>query len=150
LEVTVDLKELLRGVELFDGLNDSDLDDICTICKSRSYKKDDIITLQGETGDELFIVREGVVEVVRQTEASPPRVVLNLGIGQLIGEMSLVDQGKRSATVRAVQEPTIVDIIRRDDFHKLCERSTRIGYIVMRNIAADLSFKLRHRHLSEA
>jgi CRP-like cAMP-binding protein len=63
--------------------------------------------------------------------------------------MSLVDQGPRSASVRAIQEPTVVQVIRHDDFLDLCQRNTHIGYVVMFNMAADLSFKLRHRNLSE-
>jgi hypothetical protein len=39
-------------------------------------------------------------------------------------------------------------VIRRDDFIQLCEQDTDIGYKVMRNLAADMSFKLRHRNLS--
>jgi CRP-like cAMP-binding protein len=72
-----------------------------------------------------------------------------LGTGQIIGEMALVDRGPRSATVRAIHTPTIVQVIRHADFHQLCQENTQIGYTVMYNIAADLSFKLRHRNLSD-
>ena len=63
--------------------------------------------------------------------------------------MALIDQGPRSATVRAIVEPTKVQVIKREAFEKLCMENNRIGYIVMRNLAADLSFKLRHHNLSE-
>ena len=42
----------------------------------------------------------------------------------------------------------VEQIIKEADFTALCERDTHIGYVVMRNMAADLSFKLRHRHLA--
>jgi CRP-like cAMP-binding protein len=100
-------------------------------------------------GNELFIITEGFVEVVIESKKPSPEVVVNLGTGQLIGEMSLVDQGLRSATVRAIHDPTIAQVIQHHDFHQLCQKNNRIGYIVMKNMAADLSFKLRHRHLSE-
>lgn len=145
----MELRKLIRGVELFDGLTEAELDEIAAICQSRRFTKGDILAVEGKIGDDLFIVTEGAVEVVVDDQQALPRVVINLGIGQLIGEMSLVDQGPRSATVRAIHDPTIVQVIRHDDFHELCKRNTRIGYVVMYNMAADLSFKLRHRHLSD-
>jgi CRP-like cAMP-binding protein len=74
--------------------------------------------------------------------------VVNLGRGQIFGEMSLVDRGPRSASVRAAQDHTIVHSVEGDNFSTLCGRNLHVGYVVMRNMAADLSFKLRHRHLT--
>ena len=138
---------MLCSVELFEGLETEDLNAVADLCSQRVYKKGDYLAKQGEFGDELFIISEGLVQVSVR-EQSNPRIVVNLGVGQLIGEMSLVDRGPRSASVRAVQEPTIVQVISHEEFHQLCEQNNRIGYTVMLNLAADLSFKLRHRHLS--
>lgn len=143
----MDIPELLCSVELFESLTDADLAEVAALCDERIYAAGDVLARQGEEGTELYIVSEGLVEVTVR-ERSGPRVVVNLGVGQLIGEMSLVDRGPRSATVRVVQTPTIVQAIQHDAFHELCQRNTRIGYLVMLNLAADLSFKLRHRHLS--
>lgn len=144
----MDIKELLRSVELFDGLMDDDFNEVAAICERRQLTAGDVLATQGEVGKELFIVSAGLVEVTVR-ERTSPRVVVNLGTGQLIGEMSLVDRGPRSATVRAIHTPTIVQVIQHDAFQELCQRNTRIGYLVMSNLAADLSFKLRHRNLSE-
>lgn len=143
----MDITELLRCVELFDGLSDDDLEEVGAICTQRIFKDGEFLAKQGEFGSELFIISEGLVEVTVEGY-SAPRVVVNLGSGQLIGEMSLVDRGPRSATVCAIHNPTVVQVIRHDAFQDLCQRNTRIGYYVMLNLAADLSFKLRHRHLS--
>ena len=62
--------------------------------------------------------------------------------------MSLIDMGPRSATVRCTSDGSQLYVIRRDDFVALCEEDSDIGYKVMRNLAAELSFKLRHRNLS--
>jgi CRP-like cAMP-binding protein len=62
--------------------------------------------------------------------------------------MALVDQGPRSATVRSISDNTVVLAIDRQGFVDLCERDNHLGYVVMRNMAADLSFKLRHRNLT--
>ena len=144
----MDPRAVLKDVELFEGVTDEELLAIAKICQEQTFKAGDTITAQGEHGDSLFVIHEGLVEVIRgATLTDPsPRAVINLGKGQLFGEMALVDRGPRSATVRALAKKTIVHVIHRDDFEKLCESNHRLGYIVMRNIAADLSFKLRHRH----
>lgn len=145
----MELQEILSSVEIFDGLNNDELAQVAMICRERRLQKGEAITRQGQSGDELYIVTQGFVEVVLGEGAATSRVVVNLGSGQIIGEMSLVDQGPRSATVRAIEDPTIVQVIQRRDFDNLCQNNFHIGFIVMRNIAADLSFKLRHRNLSE-
>jgi CRP-like cAMP-binding protein len=144
----VEIIDLLHGIELFDGLTEVDLEEVAVICKRRQLKKGEFLAKQGDIGKELFIVSDGLVEVSLH-ESETPHVVINLGSGQLIGEMSLVDRGPRSATVKAVHDPTIVQVIQYDDFKELCERNAQIGYRVMLNLAVDLSFKLRHSNLSE-
>jgi CRP-like cAMP-binding protein len=62
--------------------------------------------------------------------------------------MSLVDRGPRSATVRALTDGALLQALRREAFLDLCEANPHLGYRVMRNMAADLSFKLRHRMLT--
>ena len=146
----MDIVELLKGVDIFEGLSDRELKHIAGICREAKYAKGQTVTTQGEEGDEMYIVRDGLVEVtVGETSEGglSPRTVVNLGTGQVVGEMALVDRGPRSATVRCVTDATM-SVIERDAFEELCQSDTQIGMIVYRNLAADLSFKLRHRHLS--
>lgn len=164
----MDTIQLLKGVEVFDGLSDAELKRIAGICQEARYQKGDMITTQGETGDEMFIIREGFVEISigEASEAAPstvtstqqtalsvsakdaPHALVSLGTGQVVGEMALVDHGPRSATARCVMDQTTVIVIKREAFEQLCQSDHRIGMIVYRNLAADLSFKLRHRHLT--
>jgi CRP/FNR family transcriptional regulator, cyclic AMP receptor protein len=144
----MDLIEILRGVELFEGLSDNELKKVASLCMKRTFHENEIVAKQDSHGEELFIIQEGFVEVAVQASGSR-KVIVNLGTGQTIGEMSLIDQGRRSATVRALSSPTIVQIIEQQDFADLCESEYRIGYIVMHNMAADLSFRLRQRNIND-
>lgn len=148
----MDMVQLLRGVELFDGLSDAELARLGDLCREAHYRKGDVIIQQGQPGAELFIVREGLVEVTVGAPTAdgghtPPQTVVNLGTGQVVGEMALVDHGPRSATVRCVT-PTTLHVIEREAFEQLCQLDYHIGLVVYRNLAADLSFKLRHRNLA--
>ena len=140
--------ELLGSVELFEGLTQDELALVESLCYHRSFQENEVIARQNTYGDELYIIQDGFVEVFLESQGGR-KVIVNLGRGQTIGEMSLIDQGRRSATVRALSAPTKLLIILHEDFEKLCETHGRIGYIVIRNIAADLSFRLRQRNLND-
>jgi CRP/FNR family transcriptional regulator, cyclic AMP receptor protein len=146
----MELTNILQSVDLFEGLDDQQLKKVAKICEEKFYQPGQIIAKEGAQGDEMYVITDGFVEVVLgERPNSAARVVVSLGIGQIIGEMALLDQGPRSASIRATSDPTIVQVINRPDFERLCLEDSQIGYLVMRNLAADLSFKLRHRNLVE-
>lgn len=141
--------DLLKHVSIFSGLSDEQLARIASLCREETHNKGDVIVREKDPSTELYIIQAGTAEVVLGTPSLPgPTPILHLGQGQIFGEFSLVDRGLRSATVNATADGTILYAINRDVFIKLCDEDTRIGYTVMRNIAADMSFKLRHYNLT--
>ncbi|HWQ84494.1 MAG TPA: cyclic nucleotide-binding domain-containing protein [Anaerolineales bacterium] len=142
------LERMIRDIDLFHDLSQVEVREISALCRERVLQSGDYLVRQGEYGDEMFILTEGFVEVLLERRGdTPPRVLITLGPGQTTGEMALLDLGPRSASVRAVSTPTVVQAIQRAEFKALCEKNTQIGYKVMRNLALDLVFKLRHRNL---
>ncbi len=146
----MDLVRLLRGIAVFDGLDEAELRQLAGICREATYQQGEPLTTQGTPGSEVFIIRDGLVEVsvgeLGQGEL-PPHTVVNMGAGQIVGEMSLIDHGPRSATVRCATPTCQALVVEREAFEAVCAQNHRIGMVVYRNLAADLSFKLRHRHL---
>lgn len=149
-----EVARLLRQSELFAGLPEEKVEQILSIGRIETYNAGDEVIAEGEPSDELYLVQQGMVEVlvssgsVHDIPGPPePTPVVQLGRGQIFGEMALVDHGVRSATVRSVEDHTVLFVIPREAFWQLCETDHHIGYVVMRNIARDLSFKLRHRNL---
>ncbi len=141
--------DLLKRVSIFSGLSEEQLARIAKLCRSATHSKGDDVVREGDPSNELYIIQEGGVEIILGSASVPgPTPILHLGKGQIFGEMALVDRGLRSATVRATSDNTVLHVIIRDAFNRLCDEDTRIGYIVMRNVAADLSFKLRHYNLA--
>ena len=67
--------------------------------------------------------------------------------GQCFGEVALVDEGLRSATVRSAQKGTQLLILPRDKVMMLCETYPQLGYRLMYNLAADLAMKIRNTDL---
>jgi len=145
--MTIELVELLKGVELFAGLNQEQLERLARISRLIEVHDGDTIFSQGEAGHRLYIIRDGQVEVILEDTPAGSQTAVYLGRGQIFGEMALIDYGERSATIRCASKKAGLAVIERDDFERLCASDTAIGYVVMRNMATDLSFKLRHRNL---
>lgn len=141
------LVESLKKAQIFTGLDQIELDRIAALCQQRTYHKDDTILSEGETSRELFIIGRGMVVVSLKT-ADTTTPLINLGTGQIFGEMTLVDRGARSATVTALQDDTVLQVIPHDAFLVLCEQDNHIGYIVMRNLAAEMSLRLRYHNIA--
>lgn len=143
------MEELLRtmkSIELFQGLNDAQLQQLATISRRETFNEGDVILHQDSTGDTMYIIAEGQVEISVLDPKGKARLALYLGEGQVFGEVALLDYGSRSATVTAVEDGTVVYAVSRDSFENLCMSDHLLGYLVMRNLALDLSFKLRHRN----
>ncbi|VAW32869.1 hypothetical protein MNBD_CHLOROFLEXI01-4902 [hydrothermal vent metagenome] len=129
-------------------MKSDELEQLAAIAHEQKVSASETIITQNTTGNELYIVATGSVEVYIQG-LDDARSLVVLGKGQVIGEMALIDQGYRSASVRTTREGATLYLIASNDFYKLCEENNHIGYIVMRNLAIDIAFKLRHRNLAE-
>lgn len=137
----------LKQVEMFNGVPDDALEAVTALCESESFAPGEVIIARNAPPDYFYLVESGTVEVnTGGKETDTDAVVLSLGEGQSFGEMGLVDQGARSATVSASTDVT-VQKIDCTAFLELCEQNPIVGFKVIHNIAADLSFKLRYRNL---
>lgn len=143
------LLELMRTIALFEGLADDQLQRLLAISDENVYDAGTVLFRQGETGDRLYIIVDGQVEVrLRSHPDRPERTQVFLGRGQVVGEMALLDKGPRSATIRCSQDHTVLRSISHAACTELCNADAAIGYTIMRNLARDLSFKLRHANLT--
>ncbi|NTV64259.1 MAG: cyclic nucleotide-binding domain-containing protein [Oscillochloris sp.] len=148
--MTAQIVEHLRRVVIFGGLTDEDMLQIASLCRVQKMGANQVVFNEGDDGDEMMIIMEGCVRVSLITRSSQgtmsPSTINMLYGGQSFGEMVLLGGATRSATVTCV-DPCVFLVIRERDFAALCEKSPRIGYKVMRNLASDLSYKLRSSNL---
>lgn len=143
----MELVDILKRFELCRGLNEQQLERLASISHREQFNADQPIFDQGARGDKMYVITGGEVEIrIKHGRGIKPTSVY-LGQGQIFGEMALLDQSDRSAAVIACQDNTTVYSISSQDFLSLCTSDTALGYIMMRNMAMDLSFKLRHRNL---
>jgi len=100
----MDKVDFLRGVNLFSGLKDTYLKQIAEYCVHRSYKKGETIISQGDPGVGLFIISSGKVKIEKELLRGDKLEIATHGPGDFVGEMVVLDNAARSASVVAVED----------------------------------------------
>jgi CRP/FNR family cyclic AMP-dependent transcriptional regulator len=129
---------LFRKFDLFAELDDRELASIAAVAKSRRYAKDDVVFHADENGDIFCLIKEGQVKVTMISPEGKEIILSMLGPGDFFGEMSLLDDEPRSATVIAT-EPLDVYTIWRSDFLQILDEN----FSITKKVFAELSKRLR-------
>ena len=99
----------LRGVQMFSSCTDKELAQIARACDERTVEAGATLVEEGAVGDDFYLVGTGEAEVQRGG-----RAVATLGPGQYFGELSLLDDAPRNATVTATTPMTLIRLRRRE------------------------------------
>ncbi len=150
--------EFLRDVYFFKNLTDEDIRKVERLCREKIYEKGEVIFEEGNPAEYFYIVIEGCVEVWKDYR-DPLRDILAVhGAGHFFGEMALIDDLPRSATVIA-REKTVVFCISRDDFQRLIMNNSSIALSIMVSVSSMVrksnetfidSLRMRNTELSKA
>jgi len=100
----MDKEELLRKVDLFAGLKRKALKSLAEFCVERSFKKGEILVKQGDSGIGLYIIASGKVKIVKEMSDGGELEVAVHGPGAFFGEMTVLDNAPRSASVIAIED----------------------------------------------
>ncbi len=120
----LDVKEFLRPI-LF-GLAEEDLDELAQAAVECAFPAGTVIFEEGELGDAVYVIVDGHVEVVKQLDDDSEHFLHIAGRGEIFGEMAILQEGTRSATVRAT-EPTTVLRIDQASFLTVLGRNPSLG-----------------------
>src|SRR5437588_2640860 len=130
--------EILRRIPLFQHMTYKELLAILGTARGRQFQKGQTIIREGEVGDELFVLFRGKVQVIKGEMA-----IATLKAGAHVGEMGLVDQAPRSASVIALEETSAVSIDR-DSLLKLMRRDPVLSVKLLWSFVQVLSERLRN------
>jgi signal transduction histidine kinase len=127
---TFDKIALLRLA--FKGLQDNELQEMATLTEIRTYPPDHILCREGAHEDVFYIIADGKVEITKKLiEGEDERVLRLSGRGDMVGEMALIQNAPRAATVRTVTECTVLEMEKRD-FEIILSRSPRMAIDIIR------------------
>lgn len=143
---------ILKEADIFYELTTAQLELVASISTERAFSEGDIIFEENTPGDELYIIGSGEVEIqvdptVVGKTGNGAQTIATLRRGQSFGEVSLVDEGLRSARARCSQPDTQLVVIPRTQLMLMCENYPKLGFKLMRNLAADLAMKIRNTDL---
>ncbi len=147
------VRTILATTEIFDNFNEAQLTLVAALCTPVTYGEGHVLLSENDQSDEMYIIGRGGVEVLvnpgtvgaaGDRERMEPVVLTKLRQGQIVGEVALVDQGVRSATIRVSRDDTLLLRLRRDQLMRLCETYPVLGYRLMRNLASELATKIRN------
>jgi putative ABC transport system ATP-binding protein len=96
--------EFLRTTELFKKLTPSEIANVADRMQKRKYARGDVIIRQGDVGEEFFVIARGSVSVTAQKSGGPESQIATLGPGDVFGEMALLTDEPRNATVSALED----------------------------------------------
>jgi CRP/FNR family transcriptional regulator, cyclic AMP receptor protein len=112
---------LLAQTEIFQGLGPDILEHLATRGNVRAFAKGDVIFTQGDPGEALFVLLDGVAKVVVVSERGDEMVLVTLEPPVTFGELALVDKRLRSASVE-VLEPAQVLVVHHSIWDQLIEK----------------------------
>ena len=124
--------ELLRSVPLFSGLEKKDLELLANTFKERTFSPGDTIAQEGERGVGFFLIASGTANVIQGGEHRAM-----LGPGDYFGEIALIDDGARSATVTADSELRCYGMTSWE-FRPLVETNATIAWHLLQTMAKRL------------
>src|SRR5919201_2893589 len=139
---SADTIAFLRDVRLFRSLGEAELASLVHNLREVSLKKGQVLVREGEHGDEMFIVRRGVLIVSKAVTGRVEQVLTRLGVGEFFGEMSLFDRAPRSATVQADSDASLL-ALDRDRLQELIDVNPRAGALLMHALVEVFIERLR-------
>jgi CRP/FNR family transcriptional regulator len=145
------MDEFLKNISLFKELNEEQLSEIIKILKPVTFSAGDIIVIEGEKGESMYIFKKGKVQITHQLtlkvgnhhweKGEKSMAILDSDKINFFGEMSLVTGSPRSATIKALSECELYEI-NKNDFERLANKRPDIGYKIMKEIASTLSHRI--------
>jgi CRP-like cAMP-binding protein len=130
--------EILEKLPLFEECTQQELGQLATITVDAERPAGTLLTRQGRAGGLMFIIVDGQADVIAGAPGNGEKVIGQLGAGDVVGELSLIDGQARSASVRAVTDVHLLQIAS-DDFSALVNDSPKFVH----NLLRALSLKVR-------
>lgn len=116
--------EILKKIPFFAELSDEDLKSIGQTIQMQYFGPDQVIFEEGDYGEEMYIIKRGKVAVLRDFS-----VIAELSDNAFFGEMALVSEEPRNATIRAITDVEAL-VLKKDKFRELLETKPSIATTV--------------------
>jgi signal transduction histidine kinase len=118
--------------QTFAGLSENELDELSALTRVNRYPADHLLCREGAQEDIFYILAEGQAQITKKiSEQDGERVMRRVGPGDYVGEMALIQNAPRAASVRTVTAVEVLEIAKAD-FEDILNRSPRLAMSVIR------------------
>jgi GNAT superfamily N-acetyltransferase len=138
-QVVPRISEVVDRVELFDGLNDEQVQRVARIASHRKYAAGDNILMESTRGEEMYLILSGEVDIVMSGSSAP---IGSVGPGECLGEVAMLTRGGHMANGVA-RTQVEAGVLTCERIGKLVRLRPDIGVVLYRNVARGLGDKLR-------
>lgn len=132
----------LKQVPVFDGLDDRQMADIERVVHHRTYKPDEYVFRRNSPGEGLYIILQGKVKILSETDDGESHLVASLSEGDFFGDLSLLDEEPRSANAVATDHAELLGFFR-PDLTSILKRKPDLGVKILFNVAKVIGERLR-------
>lgn len=137
-----DIIELLKGVAIFQDLDEGELARVSEVCRMQDFVSGEYVFKEGEPGNRLYLVVEGEVRISRMIPGSGEEALAVPKKGSLFGEMAVFDRSERSTDAISNGGCKLLSIAR-SDFELLLDFNRELAYKVLWSCTRLLSSRLR-------
>ncbi len=134
--------ELLRSSELFAGLTPEEVREIIHVSERCALDQGEWLFEEGESAEALYVVDAGELEVLTRTDVGEQVVLAELASGEVVGEMSIIGGGTRSASVRTMSAAELFRLSR-EAFKALRDQDRPAAYKIIVRLAETLGQRRR-------
>lgn len=132
--VRKDVLESLRAIPLFSRVSEGDLEELATHLIERRFPKNATVVEEGLPGDYMYVIRKGRVKVTKASEDGREKIMNFLEAGAFFGDMALLGDETRSASVKTLEDSVLLALSRRD-FIDLIRQSPDLSLAVIEELA---------------
>jgi CRP-like cAMP-binding protein len=135
--------DCLASIRLFDGLSPQERETVARHVILSEVAEGEIVFEEGKPGNYMCFVAKGLLAVLKDSpDKTDCAEICVAGPGSSLGEMAVIENRPRSATV-AARKDTVLVTLTRESFHSLLDRHPHIGIRILKSIATALSSNLR-------
>lgn len=133
----------LKETSLFRGMPEEAVATVVQKAIVRRLTAGEVLMRRGEMGDSLFMIHTGWVKIVTEDSRGEELIINKCGPGETLGEVALLDQGPRSATVVALTEAEVFEL-RSEDFQVLLDQRPDLAMTLIRGFSSRLRFSTKY------
>ena len=143
MQVNEEYLQLLRKMPVFAQLSKSQIEVLLGQMEEVIIPAGSALFEEGDHGDRLYYIIAGFLEVIKAAGSNQARTLASMGPGESLGEMAIIDELPRSATVVARSEVHAL-VLTREAFDQVVNDEPAIGVEILKGLARRMSMNLRY------